>query len=57
MNPLEPDQNNLPDGTVHSGLDARLQARLLDAIGQAVIVTDPQGKITYCNCVCETQRP
>jgi diguanylate cyclase (GGDEF)-like protein/PAS domain S-box-containing protein len=31
----------------------RFQARLLDAVGQAVIATDRQGKIIYCNRAAE----
>jgi PAS domain S-box-containing protein len=27
----------------------RFQARLLDAVGQAIIATDPQGRIVYWN--------
>ena len=32
----------------------RFQAHLLDTVGQAVIVTDPQGRITYWNRFAET---
>jgi PAS domain S-box-containing protein len=53
MSPLGPNPNNPPDDTVHSGIEAQFQARLLDAIGQAVIATDLQGKIIYWNRAAE----
>jgi diguanylate cyclase (GGDEF)-like protein/PAS domain S-box-containing protein len=53
MSPLGPDQNNPPDGIGHSGLDGRFQAKLLDAVGQAVIATDPQGNVIYWNRAAE----
>ncbi len=61
MNPKEPDPNNPMDGTAHriqyDRLDERkraekrvsFQAQLLDAVGQAVIATDSQGKVIYWN--------
>ncbi|HZG64497.1 MAG TPA: PAS domain-containing protein, partial [Rubrobacteraceae bacterium] len=33
--------------------EIRFQARLLDVVGQAVIATDPQGKIIYWNRAAE----
>src|SRR4051794_30916097 len=38
-------------GVKHKGAEERIrfQARLLDAVGHAVIATDPQGKIIYWN--------
>ncbi len=53
MSPLVPDQDNLPEAIAHSGTDARFQARLLDVVGHAVIVTDLQGKIIYWNRAAE----
>lgn len=53
MSPLGFDQNNFPDDTVGNDIDARFHARLLDAVGQAVIATDPQGKVTYWNKAAE----
>ena len=47
MSQLGPNPNNPPDDTLHSGIEAQFQARLLDASGQAVIATDLQGKIIY----------
>lgn len=53
MSPLGSNQNNLPDDTAGKGIDAQFQARLLDAVGQAVIATDPQGKVTFWNRAAE----
>ena len=41
-------------GRVQAEERARFQAHLLDTVGQAVIVTDPQGRITYWNRFAET---
>lgn len=49
LNPSGPDQNTHTDDPIHSGTDASFHARLLDAVGQAVIATDPQRKIIYWN--------
>ena len=53
MSPLVPDQNKAPDELAHSGIVGSFQARLLDEVGQAVIATDPQGKIIYWNRAAE----
>lgn len=53
MSPLGPDQNKHTDDSIHSVTDASFHARLLDAVVQAVIATDPQGKIIYWNRAAE----
>ena len=53
MSSLRPDSNKPVDDTAPNGTDARLQAMLPDAVGQAVIVTDPEGKVTYWDRAAE----
>ena len=54
MSPSEPDyQIESLEDTAQRGIDTRFQARLLDVVGQAVIATDPQGKIIYWNRAAE----
>ncbi len=57
MSHLDPDQKNSPDGSGHSGFDSLFQSTLLDAVGQAVgqaiVVTDPQGEILSWDRVAE----
>jgi PAS domain S-box-containing protein len=49
MGPSAPDRNNARDCAARGDLDACLSARLLDAVGEAVIATDPRGKVVYWN--------
>jgi diguanylate cyclase (GGDEF)-like protein/PAS domain S-box-containing protein len=53
MSLLRSDANKPADDTVPGGTNASFQARLLDAVGQAIIATDPEGKVTYCNRAAE----
>ena len=53
MSLLRSDANKPADDTVPGGTNASFQARLLDAVGQAIITTDPEGKVTYCNRAAE----
>ena len=49
MGPSAPDRSNARDCTADGGIDACLSARLIDAVGEAVIATDPQGNVVYWN--------
>ena len=49
MGPSAPDRNNARDCAARGDLDACLSTRLLDAVGEAVIATDPRGKVVYWN--------
>ena len=53
MSQLDPDQKNSPDNLGHSGFDSQFQATLLDALGQAIVVTDPKGEILFWNRAAE----
>jgi diguanylate cyclase (GGDEF)-like protein/PAS domain S-box-containing protein len=53
MSPLVPDQNKPPDDLSHSGTDASFQARLLDAVSEAVIALDMDQKVIYWNQAAE----
>jgi diguanylate cyclase (GGDEF)-like protein/PAS domain S-box-containing protein len=53
MSILRPDPNKRADDTAPGGTNASFQARLLDAVGQAIITTDPEGKVTCWNRAAE----
>ena len=53
MSLLRYDLNKPADDTAPGGTNASFQARLLDAVGQAIIITNPEGKVTYWNRAAE----
>jgi diguanylate cyclase (GGDEF)-like protein/PAS domain S-box-containing protein len=53
MSLLRSDPNKPADDTAPGGTNASFQVRLLDAVGQAIITTDPEGKVTYWNQAAE----
>jgi diguanylate cyclase (GGDEF)-like protein/PAS domain S-box-containing protein len=53
MSPLGSDQNNSRDDGVQRSSDTRFRSRLLDAVGQAIIVTDMQRRVIYWNRAAE----
>src|SRR5215213_9683788 len=53
MSLFRADLDKSADDTPPGGTNASFQARLLDAVGQAVIATDPEGKITCWNRAAE----
>ena len=53
MSLLRSDPNKPAGNTAPGGTNASFQARLLDAVGQAIIITNPEGKVTYWNRAAE----